>query len=122
MLQALNIFFFVFHISLIVFNCMGWIWPRLRRIHLITVGLTWASWIFLGLRYGFGYCPFTDWHWQVLRRLGKTDLPSSYIKYLFDTLTGQDIPAKLADYLTFAGLLIATLIALYLWQLRRKAA
>jgi hypothetical protein len=89
-------------------------------IHLITIGLTWASWILLGLWYGFGYCPFTDWHWQVLRRLGKTDLPSSYIKYLFDTLTGQDIPAELADYLTFAGLLIATLIALYLWHRRRK--
>lgn len=122
MLQALNIFFFVFHISLIVFNCTGWIWPRLRRIHLLTVALTWASWIILGLRYGFGYCPFTDWHWQVLRRLGKTDLPSSYIKYLFDTLTGRDIPANLADYLTFAGLLIATLIATYLWHRRRKAA
>jgi LPXTG-motif cell wall-anchored protein len=39
---------------------------------------------------------------------------------LFDTLTGQDIPAELADYLTFAGLLIATLIALYLWHRRRK--
>jgi hypothetical protein len=122
MLQAINIFFFAFHISLIVFNCIGWIWPRLRRVHLITIGLTWASWILLGLWHGFGYCPFTDWHWQVLRRLGKTDLPSSYIKYLFDTLTGQDIPAELADYLTFAGLLIATLIALYLWHRRRKVS
>lgn len=118
MLSALNIFFFVFHIALISFNCFGWLWARARRLHLITIGITWASWIILGFWYGFGYCPLTDWHWQVLQRLGKTDLPASYLKYLFDTITGLNLPADLVDAAAVIGLLLATMIALYL-QYRR---
>ncbi len=118
MLSALNIFFFVFHIALISFNCFGWLWSRARRFHLISIGITWASWIILGFWYGFGYCPLTDWHWQVLQRLGKTGLPASYLKYLLDTITGLNIPADLVDATAVVGLLLATVIALYL-QYRR---
>ena len=38
--------------------------------------------------YGWGYCPCTDWHWEIKRRLGEVDLPNSYIKYYADKLTG----------------------------------
>ena len=31
----------------------------------------------LGAVYGWGYCPCTDWHWDVKRRLGETGLPRS---------------------------------------------
>jgi hypothetical protein len=120
MYQALNILFFIFHISLILFNCLGWVWPKARRLHLLSIGLTWASWILLGIRYGFGYCPLTDWHFEVLRHLGKTDLPSSYLKYLVDTLTGLDVQAGLVDTIAVAGLMASTLIALYLFYFQRK--
>jgi hypothetical protein len=38
--------------------------------------------------YGWGYCPCTDWHWEVKRALGASNLPYSYIKYYMDKLSG----------------------------------
>ena len=86
----LDIFFIIFHSSLIVLNLVGWIWERTRKAHLLVLGLTMCSWFGLGNWYGFGYCPITDWHWQVKRKLGEAELPISYIKYCMDNLTGLD--------------------------------
>ena len=88
MYVALDISFFVFHGTLVIFNTTGWIWERTRKLHLVTIGLTILSWFGLGLFYGWGYCPSTDWHWDVKRKLGETDLPNSYIKYYMDGMTG----------------------------------
>ncbi len=120
MLHAANLFFFTFHIALVCFNLFGWLWPRARQVHLICVGLTWASWIILGIWYGFGYCPLTDWHWQVLRKLGKTDLPASYLKYLFDTITGLDISAGLIDTAAVVGLVLGTVMGVYVNFFRKR--
>ena len=100
MLIFFDIFFIVFHSSLIVFNLFGWIWKKTRKANLITLSLTGASWFILGIFYGIGYCPLTDWHWRVLVRLGKADIPYSYIKYLIDRLFGTDINVQLVDYST----------------------
>ena len=89
MYAFLDVFFVVFHSALVLFNLFGWIWRRTRRLHLVTISLTIASWFGLGLFYGWGYCPSTDWHWEVKRRLGETGLPRSYIKYYADALTGM---------------------------------
>nr|MCU0363436.1 DUF2784 domain-containing protein [Bacteroidales bacterium] len=74
--------------------------------------LTGASWLLLGMIVGNpGYCPLTDWHFSVLERLGQTGLPSSYIKYLADRITGMDINPSLIDSLTlyvFIGSFIAS--------------
>ncbi|MBI5915675.1 MAG: DUF2784 domain-containing protein [Bacteroidetes bacterium] len=118
MYQFLHVFFFVFHLLLVLFNLTGWIWKRTRRAHLITICLTLASWTLLGLRYGFGYCPLTDWHWQVLKKLGKTGLPNSYLKYLLDTLTGLDWNANFVDTTAVVGLVFA--LAASLWVNFRK--
>ena len=88
MYTFLDIFFSVFHASLVIFNLTGWAWQRTRHIHLVTIGLTIFSWFGLGIFYGWGYCPCTEWHWQVKRHLGKTGLPGSYIKYYADKMTG----------------------------------
>lgn len=88
MYTLLDYFFIVFHFSLILFNLMGWAWRRTRRIHLIFIGLTMLSWFGLGIFYGWGYCPPTDWHWKIKRALGETGLPDSYVKYYVDKLTG----------------------------------
>ena len=93
----LDIFFVVFHTALIGFNLTGWIWKKTRRIHLATIALTILSWVGLGFFYGFGYCPCTDWHWQVKRALGETGLPASYVKYYLDTLTGLDWEPFMVD-------------------------
>lgn len=89
MYSALDVFFVVFHGGLVLFNMTGWIWPKTRKLHLATMGLTIASWFGLGIFFGWGYCPSTDWHWDVKRRLGETDLPNSYIKYYLDSITGM---------------------------------
>ncbi|MEO5906489.1 MAG: DUF2784 family protein, partial [Saprospiraceae bacterium] len=63
--ELLDYFFFFFHTSLILFNCFGWIFPKLRRWNLITLLLTAFSWFVLGIWFGLGYCVCTDWHWAV---------------------------------------------------------
>jgi len=113
--HILDIFFVVFHSSLVLFNLFGWIWRKTRVINLITLSLTGASWLFLGMIYGsLGYCPLTDWHFNILIKLGKTDLPNSYIKYLADRLTGLNINAALVDQITLYSFLGALAISVFL--------
>ena len=88
MYKFLDYFFVIFHSSLVVFDITGWAWKRTRRMHFIAIGLTILSWLGLGIFFGWGYCPCTDWHWQVKHELGETNLPNSYVKYYADKLTG----------------------------------
>ena len=111
-LRILDIFFVIFHTSLILFNLFGWIYKRSRKLNLIILSLTGASWLFLGLIVGtLGYCPLTDWHFTILEKLGKTDLPGSYIKYLADRLTGSDLNTSLVDKFTLYCFLAALVIS-----------
>ena len=113
--RILDIFFVIFHTSLTLFNMFGWIWRKTRLANLITLGLTGGSWLILGLIVGMiGYCPLTDWHFNILYKLGKTDLPISYIKYLADRLTGLDFDQTLIDNATLYGFIIALIISLLL--------
>ncbi|MCK4992787.1 MAG: DUF2784 family protein, partial [Bacteroidales bacterium] len=82
-MKFLDIFFTFFHTCLVIFNLFGWIWKKTRRLNLICLLLTAASWFILGIFYGLGYCPLTDWHFNILRKLGHTDLPDSYLSFLF---------------------------------------
>ena len=110
-----DIFFVLFHTCLIIFNLSGWKWKRTRKLNLVFLLLTGGSWLFLGMLTGTpGYCPLTVWHFWVLQKLGHTDLPASYIKYLCDRLTGIDFNAILIGRLTFYFFLGALLISLFL--------
>jgi hypothetical protein len=113
--HILDIFFVIFHTSVIFFNLFGWIWKRTRKLNLLTLSITGASWFFLGMIVGtLGYCPLTDWHFMVLEKLGKTELPDSYIKYLADRLTGSDLNAALVDKFTLYSFLAALIISVIL--------
>ena len=113
--KIIDIFFVVFHTILIIFNLSGWIWKKTRKLNLITLALTGASWLFLGMIVGIpGYCPLTDWHFRILQKLGKTDLPGSYVKYLADRITGISFNAVTIDRLTLYLFLGALFISLYL--------
>jgi hypothetical protein len=113
--RILDIFFVVFHTSLVFFNLFGWIWKKTRVINLMALSLTGASWLFLGLIAGtMGYCPLTDWHFSILRKLGETDLPDSYIKYLADRLTGMDFKPSMVDHATLYAFLSALGFSLFL--------
>lgn len=111
--EALNVAFFVFHTSWVAFNGLGWIWRRTRRWHLATVALTAASWFGLGLRYGWGYCPCTDWHWQVRERLGYRD-PPSYMQLLIAEVTGLDLPPAWVDAGTVIALVTVAVLSVSL--------
>ena len=113
--HILDIFFVVFHSCLVIFNLIGWIWKRTRILNLIVLLITGSSWLFLGLLVGtLGYCPLTDWHFNILNKIGVTDLPNSYIKYLADRITGLDIDASLVDNVTLYSFLVALLLSVIL--------
>lgn len=118
MLVFLDILYTIAHLILIGFNLLGWIWRKTRRLHLVTITLTILSWLVLGIWYGWGYCPLTDWHWNVKEQLGEKNLPASFIKYFLDRITGESINSKWVDAVTVAGLGVAVLAAVYVNFLR----
>jgi hypothetical protein len=118
--DALNVAFFVFHSLWIVFNCTGWIWRQTRPWHAVTVLLTALSWFGLGLRYGWGYCPCTDWHWEIRARLGYQD-PPSYIQLLLRELTGVDVGGTAANALAVMTLIVVGALAVVLNLRDRRA-
>jgi hypothetical protein len=107
MYEFLNVFFFIFHSSVILFILLGWLWTKTRKINLAVVLITAFSWFFLGIWYGFGYCPSTDWHWQVRERLGFYDMPSSYLTFLIRSLTGWEVNKTLVDVFAVVFLFLA---------------
>lgn len=117
-LQFLNYFFFIFHTLLIIFNLFGWIWKPTRTLNLFTLLLTAFSWVVLGIWYGWGYCFLTDWHYNILEKLGHTGLPDSYIAFLTQSISGY-LPGKaLVNSLTLLTFLAA--LACSLWVNFRK--
>ena len=114
MLKYLDYFFTGFHTALIIFNLFGWIHPKTRKFNLITLLLTGVSWFILGIFYGIGYCPLTDWHFKILEKLGETNLPNSYITYLVARLTGYNFKEALIDRITLIGYLTALVISITL--------
>jgi len=121
--RFLDKFFFVFHSSWILFLLFGWAWKKTRRANLAVILLTAFSWFILGIWYGYGYCPSTDWHWRVRARLGYVDLPTSYTKFLIDSLTGWNVDQGLVDIVTLILLILAFGASLYfnLKDWRKKA-
>lgn len=105
--QLADYFFLTFHTALILFNLFAWIWKPLRKAHLMVITLTFASWGILGIWYGWGYCPLTDWHWDVLYRLGQEELPPSYISYLLQRTLSWYLPDTTVDILTLGLSLVA---------------
>ena len=113
MFKLLDIFFLIFHTSLILFNLFGWIIKSLRRANLVVLLLTGGSWLILGLFYGFGFCPLTEFHWEVLRRLGETQLPDSYVSYLVHRFTGFMPGERITEILTLVFYLMAIAASIY---------
>jgi hypothetical protein len=106
--------FLIFHAGLTLFNLLGWVRRETRPANLVTLLLTAGSWFILGIWYGIGYCPFTDWHWEVLYRLGRTDLPRSYITYLIQRIIGLQVPGPLVERWTVILFFLALLLSVSL--------
>jgi Protein of Unknown function (DUF2784) len=113
MLQLLDIFYTILHFLIIGFNLLGWIWPKTRKAHLIGVGITAACWFILGIWFGWGYCPVTDWQWKVKEKLGETGLPDSFVEYFAEKITGTNFNTSLVNNITLFSFLAAILFSLY---------
>lgn len=113
LLRIGNTFFYVFHTALIIFNLFGWIPVRTRKLNLITLLLTFGSWVLLGIWMGWGYCFLTDLHYEVLERLGEHNLPNSYIAFLTERITGWLPSTALSNTLTLFLAILALLCSIY---------
>ena len=109
----LNIFFFVFHTAFTIFNMVGWIFPKTRKLNLITLSLTAFSWFVLGIWYGWGYCFCTDWHWDVRAKLGYEDHSNSYIHFLLLKLTGLNLNPRLVENITLVVFLLSFTLSIW---------
>ncbi|HUS01097.1 MAG TPA: DUF2784 domain-containing protein [Chitinophagaceae bacterium] len=120
MLRLLDIFLTFVHLVIIVFNLFGWIWPVTRKAHFICVLATAASWFVLGIWFGIGYCPITDWQWRVKEQLGEHDLPASFIKYYADKLSQGNISSSFIDTVTVISFAIAALLSVYVNFIKKE--
>lgn len=98
--NVLDWFFMILHPAIILFNLTGWTLKKTRKANLILLLITGSSWFILGLWKGIGYCPLTEWHFNVLEKAGAENLPDSYIKYLIHRITGWNVTENTANTLT----------------------
>src|SRR5215217_7632226 len=113
MLKLLDVFLTLVHFSIVGFNLFGWIWQATRRAHFICILVTAASWFLLGIWFGIGYCPVTDWQWRVKEKLGEQNLPASFITYMANKITGHNFSPALIDTVTVASFAAAVLLSVY---------
>lgn len=124
MYVVLDYFFIVFHLGLVIFNLFGWLWKKTRKANLITLLLTGSSWFILGMFYGIGYCPLTDWHWQVLGNLGHMPSEISYMQYLMSRVFGLHFDSWLVDSATaisfFVALTLSVVMNILDWRKQKR--
>lgn len=118
-LHVCNIFLFVFHAGLMLFNMVGWAWPQTRRLHFLCIAATLFSWVVMGTYYGFGYCLCTDWHFQIRRSLGLPVFGQTFLQLMSRVFIGIDMSRTVSNLLTGGGLLLIV-VAMIAVQARQK--
>ncbi len=121
MLRLSDVFLTFAHLVIIGFNLSGWIWPATRKAHIICVLVTAASWFLLGIWFGKGYCPITDWQWRIKEKLGEHNLPASFIKYYADKISSKNISSSLIDMVTVICFAVAALLSVYVNFIKKKS-
>lgn len=114
--HALNIF----HLVIVLFLAFGWISRRCRPLHRIAVATTAFLWIVVGaIVCKLGYCPMTDWHWQVKKLRGEENLPVSYVDYNLQKI-GIHLPPERADQIVMVVFAAIIAITIFLYVRERK--
>lgn len=108
------------HLIIVGFNLFGWIFPSARKAHFICVAITAFCWFVLGIWFGWGYCPITDWQWHIKEKLGETNLPASFITYYANKISGMHFSDTIINFLTLVLFLAAALVSIYFNFLRRE--
>ena len=122
MLRLLDVFLTFVHLAVIGFNLSGWLFPATRKGHFICVLATASSWFVLGIWFGMGYCPVTDWQWRVKEQLGENNLPASFIKYYADKISGKNISSSFIDAVTVISFAVAASLSVYVNFLKKRNA
>jgi hypothetical protein len=112
-LKILDWLLTILHFLIIIFNLFGWVWKPLRKLHWLSVLIIAVCWFILGLWFGIGYCPLTDWQWQIKEKLGERHLPDSFIEYYAVKISGRQVNSRLVDSLTALCFTIASLLSIY---------
>ena len=121
MLVFLDYFLTYFHSALILFVLSGWIFPQTRRPHAWLLILILIAWFGIGLYKGvLGYCPLTDWHWDIKRALGERGMSSSFVEYMVEKISGVNFSRKLVDGFTLGGLIMACIMAVVMFVKSRR--
>jgi hypothetical protein len=119
-LQLLDVLLTMFHFAIIGFNLFGWIWKPARKLHLVCILITAVCWFILGIWFGIGYCPLTDWDWHIKEKLGEHNLPGSFIEYYANKINGTPVSAPLIDTITAVCFALAALLSIYVNLLKKK--
>ena len=120
-LPALDYGLYGLHVAIILFNLFGWTVAALRPFHRWCVAITAICWGAIGYMVGnLGYCPLTDWHWQVKEQLGALELPNSFITYLLNQ-AGFTPAAENVDLWVGGVFVIIIIITLIMWYVDRTA-
>lgn len=114
MLNILDITLEILHLSIIITIVFGWYFRKTRRLNLLIIMVTSVSWFGFGWFYGMGYCFLTDYHFQIKRELGASDLPISYIKYIVDRSFSVDSNTSIIDIITMTTFIISSLLSIIL--------
>jgi len=67
----------------------------------------------LGIWFGMGYCPITDWQWKVKAQMGEYNLPSNFIEYFAEKITGYDFSPPLVNVIIAVCFALAALLSVY---------
>ncbi|MFY0606686.1 MAG: DUF2784 domain-containing protein [Cyclobacteriaceae bacterium] len=114
MLHSLDTFFTLFHSAFVLFVLFGWAHPKTQKAHITSLLLTITAWLLIGLYVGtIGYCPLTDWHWDIKRALGETGMSSSFIGYMIEQYLGLKFTKITYDILSAGGLILGVIMAIY---------
>lgn len=112
-MYVLDFFLTIAHLSIILFNLFGWIPKRTRKIHLVSLALTAASWFILGIWYGMGYCPLTEWQWRVKEQLGERNLPNNFVEYFLEKMLHRDFSSAFVEMLITVCFALAVMFSLF---------
>jgi len=108
------------HIIIIGFNLFAWMFSATRKAHFICVIITAFCWFVLGIWFGWGYCPVTDWQWHIKEKLGEINLPASFITYYADKITGRNFSDTFINTLTLMLFLLAAIISVHVNFFKKK--
>ena len=122
MLQFLDAFFTLLHVIIIAINLFGWIPPATRKFHFIFIVVTAFCWFILGIWFGMGYCPITDWQWRIKERLGERNLPASFITYYINKISHSNFSDSFINLFTLIFFIAAALLSVYFNFIKRRRA